>query len=46
MMPSTKVSRLHTFFRYTAAQLLLPSRRMLMEKRRRHVVIECLPLRV
>jgi hypothetical protein len=32
--------RLQTFFRYTMAQLLLPSRRMLMEKR-------CLlPLRV
>jgi hypothetical protein len=27
-------------------QLLLPSRRVLMEKRCHHVVIECLPLRM
>src|SRR5215203_6065870 len=34
------------FCRYTTVQLLLPSRRVLMEKRCHHVVIECLPLRM
>ena len=33
-------------FRYTTVQLLLPSRRVLMEKRCHDVVIECLLLRL
>src|ERR687889_681103 len=32
------------FCRYTTVHLLLPSRRVLMEKRCHHVLFECLPL--
>src|SRR5215208_582684 len=36
----------HPFCRYTTVQLLLPSCRVLMEKRCHHVLFECWPLRL